>query len=440
MNRLVLIIAIAALVVNTIPHGASAAGPFNQRLSQDQQIVHALNRLTFGLRPGDVEELRRVGVTKWIELQLHPDQIPENPVLEAKLKPLETLRMDPTQIAKDYAQPQPVMMQAMGMMNNLLPPEDMRKVQTGTAEQRKAVLASLDEEKRRQVLLRIPPQNLDDLPEYKKEAEDARKMQQEQFQMEARRRNPPLADLLNPDQMSIANRGNREQLTALFAYLEPAKRALVAAALPPQVLTDFPELRRQGMRQRQPQQVVSDDLKEGKVYRALYSNRQLEEVLVDFWFNHFNVDEAKNVPQANNSYRMVLASYERDAIRAHVLGHFKELLLATARHPAMLYYLDNWESMAPGGIEVGPFAPNRGNVNGVPNAIIPSALGRQAHGLNENYGREVMELHTLGVNGGYTQNDVIAVARCFTGWTVRESGIRVRSFYARFWRENSTRS
>jgi uncharacterized protein (DUF1800 family) len=118
---------------------------------------------------------------------------------------------------------------------------------------------------------------------------------------------------------------------------------------------------------------------------------------------------------------LLLGSYERDAIRPHVFGHFKDLLLATARHPAMMYYLDNWESVAPGAFNIGPFAPVRGFVNGVPNSIIPSPLGRQAHGLNENYGREVMELHTLGVKGGYTQDDVIAVARCFTGWTVRDS-------------------
>jgi uncharacterized protein (DUF1800 family) len=95
------------------------------------------------------------------------------------------------------------------------------------------------------------------------------------------------------------------------------------------------------------------------------------------------------------------------------------LLLATARHPAMLYYLDNWESVAPDSFEVGPFAPRRGNFNGVPNSIIPNGLQRLSHGLNENYGRELMELHTLGVKGGYSQADVIAVARCFTGWTVR---------------------
>jgi hypothetical protein len=85
----------------------------------------------------------------------------------------------------------------------------------------------------------------------------------------------------------------------------------------------------------------------------------------------------------------------------------------------MLYYLDNWESVAPNAFEVGPYAPGRGFFNGVPNSILPNGLQRLAHGMNENYGREIMELHTLGVNGGYTQNDVIAVARCFTGWTVR---------------------
>ena len=104
-------------------------------------------------------------------------------------------------------------------------------------------------------------------------------------------------------------------------------------------------------RQRAPRQVVSEDLKEAKVFRALYSNRQLEEVLVDFWFNHFNVDRSQERARScTNQVHLLIGSYERDAIRPHVLGHFKDLLLATARHPAMLYYLDNWESMAPGSV------------------------------------------------------------------------------------------
>jgi uncharacterized protein (DUF1800 family) len=421
MKRLVLTIAAAAFLVTSTSYLGSSVGPFDQRLSQDRQIIHALNRLTFGPRPGDIDEVRRLGLAKWIELQLHPEQIPQNPGMDAKLKPLETLRMDLPEIVKEYTPAQqPVVMAGMVGVNSLLSLQDMNKVRTGTAEQRKAILASLDPEKRRQVLLQLPPQNLEDLPEYKTEADEARRMQQEAVQKENRLRNPQLQDLLNPDQMTVARSGNKEQLTALFAYLDPDKRRVVAGLLPPQSLAAFPELRREGQFRRAPRQVASEDLKEAKVFRALYSNRQLEEVLVDFWFNHFNVDQAKNVPQLQNLVHLLIGSYERDAIRPYVLGHFKDLLLATARHPAMLYYLDNWQSMAPGGFEVGPFAPQRGNVNGVPNSIIPSPLSRQAHGLNENYGREVMELHTLGVKGGYTQDDVIAVARCFTGWTVRD--------------------
>ena len=123
---------------------------------------------------------------------------------------------------------------------------------------------------------------------------------------------------------------------------------------------------------------------------------------------------------------MLLASYERDAIRPHVLGKFKDLLLATARHPAMLYYLDNWESMSPDAFDVDPVGPSPRGQN------LAQIFSRQAHGLNENYGRELMELHTLGVNGGYTQEDVIAVARCFTGWTIREPSTKPEFVFAGF--------
>src|SRR5262249_43378771 len=157
-----------------------------------------------------------------------------------------------------------------------------------------------------------------------------------------RRQNPQLPDLLNPDQIAAARSGNKERLTALFSFLDAEKRLRVASALPPQSLADFPELRREGIRLRAPRVVASNDLKEDKVSRAVYSNRQLQEVLVDFWMNHFNVDIGKNITQVQNLEHVLIGSYERDAIRPHVLGHFKDLLLATARHPAMLYYLDNW--------------------------------------------------------------------------------------------------
>jgi uncharacterized protein (DUF1800 family) len=157
------------------------------------------------------------------------------------------------------------------------------------------------------------------------------------------------------------------------------------------------------MRAVAPQQALARDLQEAKLYRAIYSNRQLSEVLADFWYNHFNVHLDKGAD------RFLVTSYERDAIRPHVLGKFRDILLATAEHPAMLWYLDNWQS-------VSPDMAQRGRMR----------QQRRPRGLNENYARELLELHTLGVDGGYTQKDVTEVARCFTGWTIREPRIGAR--------------
>ena len=163
------------------------------------------------------------------------------------------------------------------------------------------------------------------------------------------------------------------------------------------------------------------ELSEQKVLRAVYSERQLQEVLTDFWFNHFNVDARKGPD------RFMLTEYERETIRPHVLGKFRDLLEATAKSPAMLFYLDNWMSTDPAGphpdpragrgrIVRGPFGP----VFIPPQPRMPQQnANQQRRGLNENYGRELMELHTLGVDGGYTQKDVTEVARAFTGWTIQ---------------------
>jgi uncharacterized protein (DUF1800 family) len=427
MKRVVLAIVTAVLTLGAFLGLVYAAGSFSQKLSPDQQIVHALNRLTFGPRPGDVEEVRRIGLNKWIELQLHPDQISEDPALEAKLKPLTTLGMSLADVVKEYT-PQPQQAMAVAMVvatplgptgiNSILTPEQNRKVRNGTAEERTEVLKSLPPDKLKEVLADLPTNVIAFTPEFKEEAAEARKLRQQTLQMEARKRNPRLNDLLSPDQLNAVLSRDKDQVMAVLASLDPDKRATVAALLPAQNLADFPELRRMAQFKRTPRLVASDDLKQAKVFRALYSNWQLEEVLVDFWYNHFNVDIGKTTMQSQNLVHVLAGSYERDAIRPHVFGHFKDLLLATARHPAMLYYLDNWESMSPTAYSVGPFAPRRGNLNGQPNSILRGPLDRIAHGLNENYGREIMELHTLGVDGGYTQADVIAVARCFTGWTV----------------------
>ena len=161
------------------------------------------------------------------------------------------------------------------------------------------------------------------------------------------------------------------------------------------------------------------ELSEQKLLRAVYSERQLQEVLTDFWFNHFNVDARKGPA------RFMLTEYERDAIRPRVVGRFRDLLGATAKSPAMLFYLDNWMSADPNGphtdtmIRPGLGRGRFGGRVGMPASPRPQAQKKNApKGLNENYGRELMELHTLGVDGGYTQKDVTEVARAFTGWTI----------------------
>jgi uncharacterized protein (DUF1800 family) len=149
-----------------------------------------------------------------------------------------------------------------------------------------------------------------------------------------------------------------------------------------------------------PEQVVVDELMQAKLLRAIYSERQLDEVMTDFWINHFNVFINKGAD------RYLLTSYERDAIRPHVLGKFEDLLVATAKSPAMMFYLDNWLSVGPDSEIALRVAPQK------------RGKGKPASGLNENYGRELMELHTLSVTGGYTQKDVTEVAQVFTGWTL----------------------
>jgi uncharacterized protein (DUF1800 family) len=397
---------------------AADRNPFETRLTPDNRVRHALSRLTFGPRPGDFDQVRKLGVEKWIEQQLHPDRIPENPVLADRLKPLESLRLDSAAILTKYYPQYPPGFPKPVFLNELLTPDQTRQVFNGTAEERRAAIMKLDGTKRMAVLAQVGPNVLEGLPDLQKEQENARKMQNEMRQAEARKLRPPLNELLPPDQVRIANRGTAAERAALWASLDPDKLAKVAASLPPNALDDQPALRRMGYLSRQPQQAVQADAREAKLYRAIYSNRQLEEVLTDFWFNHFNVYNAKDRLAA------FVASYEQDAIRPHVFGKFQDLLLATAKHPAMLYYLDNWQSMSPDVFQIGPFAPGP--------FFTAQQLARNARGLNENYGRELMELHTLGVNGGYTQEDVVNVARCFTGWTIRNPNAKPEYTYAAF--------
>ena len=148
--------------------------------------------------------------------------------------------------------------------------------------------------------------------------------------------------------------------------------------------------------QRQRARIIVEQAAAARLFRALLSRRQLQEVMVDFWFNHFNVFDEKGLD------RVWIGNYEQQAIRPYALGHFRDLLFAVAKHPAMLVYLDNTQNTSPGS----------------------SGAHRSENGLNENFAREVMELHTLGVDGGYTQADVTTLARVFTGWSVNRPNAR----------------
>jgi uncharacterized protein (DUF1800 family) len=272
---------------------AAASAVEGRELTADQQIAHALNRLTFGPRPGDVAQVRRVGVDRWIASQLEPERMRDD-AGERIAGRFEILRAEPRELV--------------------------------------ALFTRVRQARRRQAMRDDSTSRAD-----------------------ARRR----AIEADPELRAAARR---------------LQRAVV-------------------------------DLQAAKVARAVASERQLQEVMVDFWENHFSVFVGKG------QTRLFLTHYDREVIRPHALGNFRQLLGAVAQSPAMLFYLDNWQSAADSGHATlgGRRAAGRGR--GL------QGQGRR-RGLNENYARELLELHTLGVDGGYTQQDVIEIARALTGWSI----------------------
>ena len=381
-------------------------------LDESKRALHALNRLTFGPRSGDLQRVAEIGVDKWIDLQLHPEKIDDS-VLEAKLAPLRTLRMDTREIVENFPPPQVIRAIAEGKQPL---PSDRDK--------RAIYQAQLDRMQQKQER-KQDAQNGgggDPNPQTGKLTGDER-AQRRQERMQAEEEVDALIEL-PPDQRMAA-----------IMKMPPEEQRMLARALP----ADERESMMSGLDARQretlmalqnPQQVVTNELMQGKLLRAIYSERQLQEVMTDFWLNHFNVFIGKGAD------RYLLTSYERDVIRPHALGKFKDLLLATAKSPAMLFYLDNWMSVGPNSDfargfprrdkyprprgRFGPFGPRVGMGMPRPPWPHPSAAKKQRSGLNENYARELMELHTLSVNGGYTQRDVTEVAKIFTGWTIKQ--------------------
>jgi uncharacterized protein (DUF1800 family) len=361
------------------------------QMDQQKQAVHALNRLTFGPRPGDVDRVMAVGVDKWIDQQLHPDKIDDS-ALDARLSSFRTLRMDTREIVENFP-PEPTI-KAVADGKQALPSDPLKR----------AVYKAQLERYQNKGERKQETANGDS----GKVADDERARRQQE-RIDADSKVEALLDMA-PDQ----------RMKALLK-MSPEEQRIMTNSLQGDKRDEFLE----GMNPRQretveainyPQQVVADELVEGKLLRAIYSDRQLQEVMTDFWFNHFNVFIGKGADH------YLITSYERDVIRPHALGKFEDLLVATAHSPAMLFYLDNWLSVGPNS-DVANGIPKRADNNWKQrlrnNGQTSQAKGKR-NGLNENYGRELMELHTLGVNGGYTQQDVTEVARVFTGWTLKQ--------------------
>jgi len=297
-NRVVwrsLVVVGACLSLLGAQHAASPQSAMpGAALTPQDSALHALNRLAYGPRPGDVPRVAAEGVMRWIDHQLSPDRIDDDRLAQRERR-FDILRYDRGDLAALY-----------------------------TAAQR--------ERRERKLAAGQTAQDSDSVG-----AQHA----------------APLPRL--PDPMMLRNR----RLASEFADLA--------------------------------------------VVRATLSERQLYEVMVDFWTNHFNVYAAKGAD------RFLAPDYIEHTIRPRAMGKFEDLLIATARSPAMLFYLDNWESVAPGTSPPFPLSARRRGGQGV--RPVPK-------GINENYARELLELHTLGVDGGYTQHDVIDVARIFTGWSI----------------------
>jgi uncharacterized protein (DUF1800 family) len=354
-------------------------------LNPQERAQQLLNRFTFGPRPGDLEQVLAITPEKWFEQQLNPASVPD-PILDKRLNDYPTLNLQPEQALQLFPDRGAIQQVAEGKRPYPADPNlaAMYEVQVNKYN------TDLDAKK-----INVngqpnitPPTEAEAAAQKKTDQATAARIAGDLFTLPKNQRMAALIKLPVPDRIAFTT------YLAAGGVLEAQKNLL---------LSDFNPREREifnGMAANigASYQIINE-LSQAKLLRAILSERQLQEVMTDFWFNHFNIYIGKDSDQ------WYTTSYERDAIRKHSLGKFRELLLATATSPAMMIYLDNWLSIGPDSL-----------ANGVNPANPNSKKGNR--GLNENYGREVMELHTLGVDGGYTQADVTALSAILTGWTV----------------------
>jgi uncharacterized protein (DUF1800 family) len=403
--------------------------------TEQKRAVHALNRLTFGPRPGDVQRVMAIGVDQWIQLQLHPERINDN-ALEARLETFRSLRMSSKELAENFPDNQLINQ----VKNRKWPmPSDpsLRMIY-------KVQLARLEEKKERKEAARnngaaLPsPSNAAMNSSVTNSSMTNSNIAGNDLPSTATAKTDSDNDSIAPAKLSLeeqeeARLRDEHQSADLevrqLPTLPPDERFRKVLSLPPSTQLLFADDIRGGKGQEfllglnpkqketllalnNPTGVVTGELMQAKLLRAIYSERQLDEVMTDFWFNHFNVFADKGLD------KLMLTSYERDVIRPHALGKFEDLLVATAKSPAMLFYLDNFLSVGPNSDQALGIPANPAGWRNQLRPTLRPNKGKRPSGLNENYGRELLELHTLSVNGGYSQRDVTEAAKVFTGWTI----------------------
>lgn len=360
-------------------------------MSDDQVILHLLNRFAYGPRPGDVERVKQMGVSAWLKQQLQPKTIDDS-ALDRRLDAYPAMKLSLDDLVVRYPNEAVIRKNLNGRETGV----------PGDAGER-AIYADMEAKYREKVNGKkngdagdamnanppAPPRNFDIAGLLADTAPNRFKF---------------LLGLSTDDSRDLRGELTNPQREHLMDGFTPEQREQVAALII------------------NPRQVVVSEIEQTKLLRDIYSERQLNEVMTDFWLNHFNVYMAKS--QESPYY---IADYEKNVVRPRALGYFEDLLVATAASPAMLNYLDNEESIGPHSDSVlfnprGGFGP------------------KKAAGLNENYAREVMELHTVGVTGGYSQQDVTELAKVFTGWTIEnQNSHTVRAVFDEKKHENGTK-
>jgi uncharacterized protein (DUF1800 family) len=416
--------AVAAVPTTTSGKVTLPASVQKTPLTHQQKTLHALNRLTFGPRPGDEQAVNKMGMEAWFQRQLHPEDIDDS-AFEARLDQFPALKLSQEELMSRYPMPQTV--RQMARNHDPLPADPVEHAIYADAIAYYDTVAAKGDDKTAAKLGEAKSNDsaagdgMSDAMQMQKNA--SAKMD------DASTDNAMMADGTAP---TIKANGKRkfsgtpmsdDEVEAVLA-LQPEQRFAKLVAMSPEEMIGFrkglkprqqgallkdlsPEQREDVASMQRPERMVIAEALQERLLRDVYSERQLQAVMVDFWLNHFSVYVGKNQIEP-----YLLASYERDSVLPNALGKFEDLLVANAKSPAMLLYLDNAQSVGPDS----KAAERSKRISEVaPDSKIAKAA---AKGLNENYGRELMELHTLGVNGGYTQQDVIEVAKCFTGWTI----------------------